>query len=269
LVTRGRLTRAGTNATAQGQQEYQKLVDRFDGKVHLSRGRASAANARLKLSQSSKPTSASVPRIPKRLAKRIRKGATGPSRKTSEDETASEPVPESDAGATVPTTELVGEAREEKKTESALPKTANDPGRRGKKREKSEPSEAKKPETPQPTTKARKQKTKPGKSLDARVPRARLLELATRYKDNRDQFRAQKQTDDDVDASAAAVPEGEFEIEQLLCSDADGALLVKWAGYDQPSWEPASSIPVCARDFYLHQGRVGLMEYLALLDVAC
>ena len=65
------------------------------------------------------------------------------------------------------------------------------------------------------------------------------------------------------------MPDGEFEIEQLLCSDTDETLLVKWAGYDQPSWEPASAIPVGAQDSYHLQGRVELREYLALLDVAC
>ena len=66
-----------------------------------------------------------------------------------------------------------------------------------------------------------------------------------------------------------AVPEGEYEIEQILCSDSDGTLLVKWVGFGKPSWEPVAAIPAGAREAYGRQGHVKLMEYLALLEVAC
>ena len=108
-----------------------------------------------------------------------------------------------------------------------------------------------------------------GKIAGSRVPRARLLELAARYKKNHDRFCEQDADEGGDGATSPNVPEGEFEIEQLMCSDADGAVLVKWAGHDRPSWEPASAIPATARDSYAKQGRVKLREYLALLDVAC
>ena len=65
------------------------------------------------------------------------------------------------------------------------------------------------------------------------------------------------------------VPEGEFEIEQLLCSDTDGAVLVKWVGHEVPTWEPPAAMPAATREAYRRQGRVELQEYLALLNVAC
>jgi hypothetical protein len=100
----------------------------------------------------------------------------------------------------------------------------------------------------------------------ARVPRARLLVLAARYKTNHDRVRAQRQEEAD---GGGAVPEGEYEIEQILCSDSDGALLVKWGGYAKPSWEPVTAIPAGAREAYGRQGHVELREYMSLLDVAC
>ena len=181
---------------------------------------------------------------------------------------------EGDGGAV----KLVGEARLERGKESTLPTahngkrelangSAGSSGHLGKreqiKHDSSETASPTKPKKPQPTINARKRERKIGQTTGARVPRAILLALAARYKDNHEQFRVQQQADD------GGVPEGEFEIEQLLCSDADGALLVKWAGYDQPSWEPATAIPTGARESYLRQGRVELREYVALLDAAC
>ena len=49
LVKGNRLTGTGRKAAARGEEEYQELVCRFDGRVHLSRGRPAAVNARLKL----------------------------------------------------------------------------------------------------------------------------------------------------------------------------------------------------------------------------
>ena len=60
LVKGTRLTGAGRKAAARGQEEYQELVDRFEGRVHLSRGRPAAANARLKLG--SRPSHVPAPR---------------------------------------------------------------------------------------------------------------------------------------------------------------------------------------------------------------
>jgi hypothetical protein len=269
LIKRGSLTKAGKEAAAEGQREYQKLVDRFDGKVHLSRGRAAAVNARLKLSQGSKPRPADILGVPNRLVKPTRKGNTTTSRKTSKDEAVSGSEAEGDAGETVTTFDLLGEAREQEKTEPTISTrtlACNGLGRRGKRKSTSDSdaTRSKRPEKPQPHTNARKQSKKRN---TVRVSRARLLELAVRYKDNHNQFHAQQQVDDST--STKDVPEGEFEIEQIMCSDVDGALLVKWAGYERPSWEPTSSIPVGARNSYLHQGHVELVEYLALLDVAC
>ena len=53
LVKGARLTGEGHKAAARGEAEYQQLVNRFEGHVHLSRGRPAAANARLKLLASS------------------------------------------------------------------------------------------------------------------------------------------------------------------------------------------------------------------------
>ena len=100
------------------------------------------------------------------------------------------------------------------------------------------------------------------------VTRKRLHQLAKRYKDNHDRFVA-SQAADDSGGAEPDVPEGEFEIEQLLCTDADGSLLIKWAGCDQPSWEPGSAIPASCRNAYESEGSVELREYLALLAVAC
>jgi hypothetical protein len=101
-----------------------------------------------------------------------------------------------------------------------------------------------------------------------RVQRARLLELAARYKASHQRFQAQQQADSDSDADDD-VPEGEFEVEFVLCSDHDGTLLVKWAGFDLPSWEPAAAIPDAIRETYRRAGRVELRDYLALIEVAC
>jgi hypothetical protein len=110
--------------------------------------------------------------------------------------------------------------------------------------------------------KRRQQKTKPIPSAGKRkrkerkkVPRARLLDLAARYKANHEQFQSlQQQVPNDV---------------ELLCSGADGAVLVKWAGHEVPTWEPAAAIPAATREDYRRQGRVELREYMALLEVAC
>ena len=75
-------------------------------------------------------------------------------------------------------------------------------------------------------TKRSQQKAKPSPRAGKRkrkkkikAPRARLLDLAARYKANHDQFQAMQQQ---LVPDAVAVPEGEFEIEQLLCSDEMG-----------------------------------------------
>lgn len=102
---------------------------------------------------------------------------------------------------------------------------------------------------------------------------ARLLELAARYKATHDQFQSPQQdagnSSDTSSESDEPVPEGEFEIEQLLCSDTDGAVLVKWVGHEVPTWELAAAMPAATCEAYRRQGRVELWEYLALLDVAC
>ena len=147
------------------------------------------------------------------------------------------------------------EEEEEETEEPTLPSQR-------KRRRKPDPSKAATArlcQKPQKTQQRQPTGKRPEVVRGARVPRARLLELAARYKDIHDRFKT----------DGTGVPEGDFEIEQLLCSDADGALLVKWAGYDVPSWEPESAIPTDARNAYLREGRVALREYLALLEAAC
>ena len=79
LIKGNRLTGTGRKAAARGEEEYQELVCRFDGRVHLSRGRPAAVNARLKLisgpsrsrptgSSQSKPRAVSAPRARRRRA---------------------------------------------------------------------------------------------------------------------------------------------------------------------------------------------------------
>ena len=92
--------------------------------------------------------------------------------------------------------------------------------------------------------------------------------VAARYKANHDRLQQQEGNSSDTE-SDEPVPEGEFEIEQLLCSDTDGAVLVKWAGHEVPTWEPPAAMPAASREAYRRQGLVELREYLALLNVAC
>jgi hypothetical protein len=112
-----------------------------------------------------------------------------------------------------------------------------------------------------------KRRGKTPQEPSTRVPRARLLELAARYKAAHERFQAQQQAESDSDDDG--VPEGEFEVECILCSDHDGVLLVKWAGFELPSWEPASAIPDAIKETYRQEGHVELREYMALVDLAC
>ena len=340
LVQGSRLTEPGRQAAARGEQEYQDLVHRFEGCVHLSRGRPAAANARLKLisaSSSSRPSSQSTPRARRRCA-----AEPPPPPPDDQDlqvsflsESESEEPAPGDAGGPVG---QVQASEEEKSSIVTVPRARapEKPGKSG----QSEPDAGaaklqqdderasivtplacapekegnsgqsaraagaaklpeevslrasivtvprapetecgqKDPETgvqhprkhravaTEPRKRRRKSPQEPRNR--GRVQRARLLELAARYKASHQRFQAQQQADSDSDADDD-VPEGEFEVEFVLCSDHDGTLLVKWAGFDLPSWEPAAAIPDAIRETYRRAGRVELRDYLALIEVAC
>ena len=308
LVKGARLTGEGHKAAARGEAEYQQLVNRFEGHVHLSRGRPAAANARLKLLASSssarRRSSGSRPMGSAPVPTGRRRIATPPPR---DDELASPSDSDSDSDSPGEAGDPIGQpskvqpeapvfvvqgqharaGREygpEQKKESALSasKAAGRGGGTGgrvhealgkvvapvvrkKQSCQSDGGAAKRqqPRRPRPATvtdsdpKERKWRGDPPFRTKnrSRVPRARLLVLAARYKTNHDRVRAQRQEEAD---GGGAVPEGEYEIEQILCSDSDGALLVKWVGFGKPSWEPVAAIPAGAREAYGRQGHVEL-----------
>ena len=389
LVEGTRLTAAGRKAASRGEQEYQELARRFEGRVHLSRGRPAAANARLKLSagpssgrrpqsrrhrappppapqddeltfnsedsEADTPGPVGQPEVP-----RMRAGEEGCGRKQTPGRSDPKRQGDSPAGGTVgrgqggleegntgssaprsshrrappppqddefafDDSDATGEADDhpspavvQAKANAQIPRVRaaeEDCGRKDTKREVDPvaggsvgrvqgPEEGKTPVAPvaRPRAPAKecRQKRKSGQSgggpakrqqprkprpvptpepqerkrrgelpskSRARVPRARLLDLAARYKANHDKA-VSRQRQEEADGGDNAVPEGEFEIEQVMASDGDGALLVKWVGYDKPSWEPTAAVPAGAREAYNRQGPVELREYLALLDVA-
>ena len=414
LVKGARITGEGHKAAARGEEEYQELINRFEGHVHLSRGRPAAANARLKLSSRPShvpaPRGRSIPSVPQSTSSnpsvpgpqsspsvprstssshrgatvpppprddeftflsesedsraadeadghgpggqpdvtvrveakapviavqvpRVRsaKEACGPGRKGTSGRSDKAPgdaggpvgrVEEGEAPVARPPVECHGgqknlktgvqqsrkrrptksrKRRRKSKQESGLSASkaagrgdaAAGGGTGGRVREalgkvvvpvvqkktscQSDGGAAKRqqPRKPQsatmtdPDPKGRKQGGGPSSWTKnrARVTRARLLDLAARYKTNHERVRAQ-QRQEEADGGGA-VPEGEYEIEQILCSDSDGTLLVKWVGFGKPSWEPVAAIPAGARKAYGRQGHVKLVEYLALLEVAC
>jgi hypothetical protein len=104
-----------------------------------------------------------------------------------------------------------------------------------------------------------KQNRRKRKNKQVKVQFKRIRQLANRYKSNHDEFSSVTCTEE--------IQEGEYEIEQILCSDGT-QVLVKWAGYPLPTWEPVDAMLTTSISLYQDQGIVSIVEYVALLDSA-
>ena len=92
------------------------------------------------------------------------------------------------------------------------------------------------------------------KKLDVRVQ-----QIAKQYQRN---FKKAKQATDSE--TSDPIPEGHYHVEQVLC-DFEGSCLVKWFGYNQPTWEPLANMGDNMVDVYNEQGAITLAEYSAWL----
>ena len=96
-------------------------------------------------------------------------------------------------------------------------------------------------------------------SQSSQLNHHQLYRLSERYKKN-----AQEQASM---VELTNVPEGEFVINQLLCTNG-GDVLVCWEGDSLlPTWEPVASIPAATWEFYQKQGEITLEQYAQLLDL--
>jgi hypothetical protein len=100
-------------------------------------------------------------------------------------------------------------------------------------------------------------KKKSRRNKKRKVSRCRILELSARYKRNHDEVHASVMDTD--------LPEGEYEVEQILCNQGVYAL-VKWCVDPCPTWEPISSLQQEIIHYYESHGQVDLREYDAVLN---
>jgi hypothetical protein len=274
LLVDGKLTTFGRKAADTGELEYQDLCDRFEGKTHLSKGRPAAVKAKLALDTSKSHTGDGpyhnvlptvldcaginevqetnsesvhtyvVTRLERTRLKRKKtvnvstskqpKRQTGSVLKHTQDPrapAAGEDVPKSKGASPVKTTNC-------NESNNVVPENS---------KHKENPKKEKSPK-----------KTKSRRNKKSKVLRCRILQLLARYKYNHDEVHSSVMDND--------IPEGEYEVEQILCNQDDVYVLVKWRVDPCPTWEPFSSFQQEIIHYYESQGRVDLREYDAVLN---
>jgi hypothetical protein len=270
LIKNGELTVAGKSAANNGEREYEQLIDSFGGYSHLSQGRPAAVKARIALKGSNSKFNADIPidrssslapmannvvitsmtttytKATKVSTSSVRTRSTVQLRGAKINKTRCSLTTSRssiDTKASNPKDELGGNVHQ------IQSKQANAQKRKIESNCKSHNNKILKPNR-------RKRKNK-----QVKVPLKRIRQLAARYKSNHDEFSSVTYTEE--------IEEGEYEIEQILCSDGTCAqVLVKWALYPLPTWEPVDAMLTTSISLYQDQGIVSLVEYVALLDSA-